>query len=199
MGGEPWADVVECFAIASLDRVHRSFGEHPWFWVVAWPGVIGAAAADFWEEIGTPVTRRAVASAATAAHLELSWSSGLWGTQMWLMLCLRLLCWDCERSDSLRFQHFQQELCPRKHSWRQLSASVSKARRENRRKFGSHLPCRATRSVRKFLCRQLQHPHRHPQHRWPLSSPWRTSKCARHRPVPLCTKRSLWLAQNVED
>lgn len=68
--GEPWADVVECFAIASLDRVHRSFGEHPWFWVVAWPGVIGAAAADFWEEIGTPMTRRAVASAATAAHLE---------------------------------------------------------------------------------------------------------------------------------
>jgi len=68
--GEPWADVVECFAIASLDRVHRSFGEHPWFWVVAWPGVIGAAAADFWEEIGTPITRRAVASAATAAHLE---------------------------------------------------------------------------------------------------------------------------------
>lgn len=67
---EPWEDIMECFAIASLDRLHRSYGEHPWFWIVAWPAVLGAAAADFFEQAGTAAERRAVASATTAAHLE---------------------------------------------------------------------------------------------------------------------------------
>lgn len=67
---EPWEDIMECFAIASLERLHRSYGEHPWFWIVAWPAVLGAAAADFFEQAGTAAERRAVACTATAAHLE---------------------------------------------------------------------------------------------------------------------------------
>jgi len=68
--GEEWQIVVECFAIAGLERLHRGFGENPWFWVVAWPSIFGAAAVDFWPEVGPAIERRSVASDAATAHLE---------------------------------------------------------------------------------------------------------------------------------
>jgi len=67
---EPWQGVVELFAIAGLERLHRGYGENPWFWVVAWPSVFGAAAVDFWPEVGSPEERRMIASEAASAHLE---------------------------------------------------------------------------------------------------------------------------------
>jgi len=68
--GDPWQVVIESFAIGGLERIHRGFGDNPWFWVVAWPSVFGAAAADFWPEIGEAAERRLVAYNAAAAHLE---------------------------------------------------------------------------------------------------------------------------------
>lgn len=68
--GEPWEGVVELFAIAGLERMHRGYGENPWFWVVAWPSVFGAAAVDFWPEVGTSEERRLIAAEAASAHLE---------------------------------------------------------------------------------------------------------------------------------
>jgi len=68
--GEAWQTVVEHFAIAGIEKMQRGFGHDPWFWVVAWPSVFGAAAADFWPEHGTPQERRHVAAEACAAHLE---------------------------------------------------------------------------------------------------------------------------------
>lgn len=68
--GEDWDMALEAFSIASLERIYKCFGEQPWFWVLAWPAVFGAAAADFWPEIATPGERRKVASEACAAHLE---------------------------------------------------------------------------------------------------------------------------------
>lgn len=67
---EPWQGVLELFAIAALERMHRGYGENPWFWVVAWPTVFGAAAVDFWPEVGSPAERRMVAADAAAQHLE---------------------------------------------------------------------------------------------------------------------------------
>lgn len=67
---EEWQIVVEYFAIAALDRLHRSFADNPWFWVVSWPSVLGAAAVDFWPEVANPSQRRIVACDAGAAHLE---------------------------------------------------------------------------------------------------------------------------------
>lgn len=67
---EPWEFVVETFAIAAVDRLHRTFGDNPWFWVVAWPGVMGAAAADFFPQVSSGMERRLVAMDATASHLE---------------------------------------------------------------------------------------------------------------------------------
>lgn len=68
--GEAWQTVVEHFAIAGIEKMQRGFGHDPWFWVVAWPSVFGAAAADFWPEHGTPQERRHLAAEACAAHLE---------------------------------------------------------------------------------------------------------------------------------
>jgi len=68
--GEPWQTVIEHFAIASVERIHRGFGDNPWFWVVQWPRVFGAAAVDFWPEVGAPAERHALAADASAAHLE---------------------------------------------------------------------------------------------------------------------------------
>mmetsp|Transcript_104711 Transcript_104711/g.312768 ORF Transcript_104711/g.312768 Transcript_104711/m.312768 type:complete len:486 (-) Transcript_104711:157-1614(-) len=68
--GEPWQIIVEHFAIAGIDRIHRGFGDNPWFWVVSWPSVFGAAAAEFWPEVGTPEERHSLAAAASAGHLE---------------------------------------------------------------------------------------------------------------------------------
>lgn len=68
--GESWQTVLEHFAIAGIERIHRGFGDNPWFWVVAWPSVFGAAAVDFWPEVGTPEERRALAADASASHLE---------------------------------------------------------------------------------------------------------------------------------
>mmetsp|Transcript_56361 Transcript_56361/g.104272 ORF Transcript_56361/g.104272 Transcript_56361/m.104272 type:complete len:332 (+) Transcript_56361:157-1152(+) len=65
-----WTRVVEYFAIAALERLHRAYGGQPWFWVVQWPNVLGAAAAEFWPQVGTAIERRAVAMEAGAAHLE---------------------------------------------------------------------------------------------------------------------------------
>mmetsp|Transcript_18997 Transcript_18997/g.44659 ORF Transcript_18997/g.44659 Transcript_18997/m.44659 type:complete len:350 (-) Transcript_18997:119-1168(-) len=67
---EQWQTVVEHFAIAGIERIHRAFGDNPWFWVMAWPSVFGAAALEFWPEHGTPAERRCVAADASAAHLE---------------------------------------------------------------------------------------------------------------------------------
>jgi len=68
--GEPWEHVVEAFAIASLERIQRGYSANPWFWVVAWPAVIGAAATDFFPEVATAGERRVVANNAAAAHIE---------------------------------------------------------------------------------------------------------------------------------
>mmetsp|Transcript_50525 Transcript_50525/g.134378 ORF Transcript_50525/g.134378 Transcript_50525/m.134378 type:complete len:364 (-) Transcript_50525:324-1415(-) len=68
--GEPWERVVETFSIASLERIHRGYGDNPWFWVVCWPQVLGAAAVEYWAEIASAAQRRAVATDAAAAHLE---------------------------------------------------------------------------------------------------------------------------------
>lgn len=68
--GDPWEAIVETFSIAGLEGIHRSYGNNPWFWVVAWPGVFGAAASDFWPGVGSAIERRAVATTAAAAHLE---------------------------------------------------------------------------------------------------------------------------------
>lgn len=68
--GDPWQVVIESFAIGGLERLHRGFGDNPWFWVVAWPSVFGAASADFWPDVGSAAERRAVAYNAAAAHLE---------------------------------------------------------------------------------------------------------------------------------
>jgi len=67
---EPWESVIELFAIAGLERMHRGYGENPWFWVVAWPGVFGAAAVDFWPEQGEASQRRMIAAEAAHQHLE---------------------------------------------------------------------------------------------------------------------------------
>eukprot|EP00927_Polykrikos_kofoidii_P067046 TRINITY_DN62583_c0_g1_i1.p1 TRINITY_DN62583_c0_g1~~TRINITY_DN62583_c0_g1_i1.p1 ORF type:complete len:416 (-),score=65.19 TRINITY_DN62583_c0_g1_i1:64-1311(-) len=68
--GEPWEHMIELFAIAGLDRIHRGYGDNPWFWVVSWPEVLGAAAADFWPDVGPAQERRRLATAAAAGHLE---------------------------------------------------------------------------------------------------------------------------------
>jgi len=68
--GEPWEIIIEHFAIASLERVNRGWSDNPWFWVVGWPAVVGAAAIDFFPDAGTPQARYMVASDATAAYFE---------------------------------------------------------------------------------------------------------------------------------
>ena len=67
---ENWERTVGNFAIRGLDSIHTAYGQNPWFWGVAWPAVLGAAAADFWPFMATSLERRAVAHAATKRHLE---------------------------------------------------------------------------------------------------------------------------------
>ena len=68
---DPWEEVLEFFGIAAIDKLHNSYGDSPWFWVVAWPAVIGAAAVHFWPDCdGEPIERHAIASVACAAHLQ---------------------------------------------------------------------------------------------------------------------------------
>ena len=68
--GEEWERTVGGFAIRALDTVYTAYGQNPWFWGVAWPAVLGAAAADFWPHVATPLERRAVAHDATKGHLN---------------------------------------------------------------------------------------------------------------------------------
>lgn len=68
--GDMWEGSIEAFAIKGLDKIHAGYGTNPWFWGVAWPAVLGAAAVDFWPAVGTPLERHAVASAAAQSHLE---------------------------------------------------------------------------------------------------------------------------------
>ena len=68
--GEEWERTVGGFAIRALDIVYTAYGQNPWFWGVAWPAVLGAAAADFWPHVATPLERRAVAHDATKGHLN---------------------------------------------------------------------------------------------------------------------------------
>lgn len=68
--GEDWESIVECFALVGLEKLHNSFGENPWFWVVAWPSIFGAAAVDFWPDVGSGVERRLIASAAAHQKFE---------------------------------------------------------------------------------------------------------------------------------
>ena len=67
---EPWQSTIEIFAVAGLDKIYRSFLEQPWFWVVVWPAVFGAAAAEFFPQVGTPDERRWVALETAASYLE---------------------------------------------------------------------------------------------------------------------------------
>ena len=68
--GEEWERTVGGFAIRALDTVYTAYGQNPWFWGVAWPAVLGAAAADFWPHVATSLERRVVAHAATKGCLE---------------------------------------------------------------------------------------------------------------------------------
>lgn len=70
LAGQPWEELVEAFAIASLDRIHLGYGYNPWFWVVGWPDVLGAAAAEFFPGMAMEAERRQVASTAAAGELE---------------------------------------------------------------------------------------------------------------------------------
>ena len=65
--GEEWERTVGGFAIRALDTVYTAYGQNPWFWGVAWPAVLGAAAADFWPHVATPLERHAVAPDAPRA------------------------------------------------------------------------------------------------------------------------------------
>ena len=68
--GEDWRSTIEGFARRSLNKIYMAYGYNPWFWGVAWPAVLGAAAADFWPRVSTSLERRAAAHAATRNHLE---------------------------------------------------------------------------------------------------------------------------------
>jgi hypothetical protein len=100
--GEEWQAVVEAFTLAGLDRMHRSFGVNPWFWVVAWPAVFGAAAADFWPEIATADELRCVAAQVCAAHLEAIMLkralSDIDAAKFYLSFCL-IYCIQCIHAD----------------------------------------------------------------------------------------------------
>ena len=67
---EKWERTIETFATNGLDRIDSAYGRNPWFWGVAWPAVFGAAAADSWPDIATPLERRVVAHASAKGHLE---------------------------------------------------------------------------------------------------------------------------------
>ena len=68
--GPTWVQTIERFATRGLDRIHVAYGQHPWFWGVAWPAVFGAAAMDFWPRTATPLERRSAAHFAAKVHLE---------------------------------------------------------------------------------------------------------------------------------
>ena len=68
--GEDWKRIIEGFAFRGLDKVYTAYGYNPWFWAVAWPAVLGAAAADFWPRVATSLERRFVAHAASKERLE---------------------------------------------------------------------------------------------------------------------------------
>eukprot|EP00929_Paragymnodinium_shiwhaense_P025967 TRINITY_DN15559_c0_g1_i1.p1 TRINITY_DN15559_c0_g1~~TRINITY_DN15559_c0_g1_i1.p1 ORF type:complete len:386 (-),score=59.00 TRINITY_DN15559_c0_g1_i1:766-1923(-) len=68
--GEPWESMIEMFAVAALDKIHAGHGDNPWFWAVAWPLIMGAAAADFFPDVGSPEARRALAFDGAAGHME---------------------------------------------------------------------------------------------------------------------------------
>lgn len=67
--GCAWQPLIEDFAIAGLERIHKGYGTNPWFWVVDWPEVLGAAAVELFA-VGTHTERWRCALECCSGHFE---------------------------------------------------------------------------------------------------------------------------------
>lgn len=45
-----WQMAIESFAMVSVHKCHEAYGHHPWFFLVPWPLVVAAAAAEWWRD-----------------------------------------------------------------------------------------------------------------------------------------------------
>lgn len=57
----PWELTIVSFAVLGVQRAFRAWQDNPWYWLVAWPQILGAAAAQWFPQAGDMARRRDVA------------------------------------------------------------------------------------------------------------------------------------------